>query len=92
MLFFISAVIALPFWLWLANRTEKRTAYFAAVTMSGVCFLSYILLAGTGSFTLFLIASSLHRSTSSTATQPSSSSGGGGGAGGGGGGGGGGSW
>lgn len=56
-LFFISAVIALPFWLWLANLTEKRTAYFAAVTMSGVCFLSYILLAGTGSFTLFLIAS-----------------------------------
>jgi Na+/melibiose symporter-like transporter len=56
-LFFVSAVIALPFWLWLANRTEKRTAYFAAVTMSGVCFLSYILLAGSGSFPLFLLAS-----------------------------------
>ena len=56
-LFFIAAVIALPFWLWLANKTEKRTAYFAAVTMSGVSFVSFIFLAGQGDFTQFLIAS-----------------------------------
>lgn len=57
MLFFIMAIAALPFWLWLAKRTEKRTAYFAAVTMSGVCFLAYIPLAPAGNFTTFLIAS-----------------------------------
>lgn len=56
-LFFISAVVALPFWLWLANKTEKRTAYFAAVTMSGICFMSFIVLACSGDFMQFLIAS-----------------------------------
>lgn len=57
MLFFVMAIVALPFWLWLAKKTEKRTAYFAAVTMSGVCFLAYIPLAPAGNYTTFLIAS-----------------------------------
>lgn len=57
MLFFVMAIVALPFWLWLAKKTEKRTAYFAAVTMSGLCFLAYIPLAPAGNFTTFLIAS-----------------------------------
>lgn len=57
MLFFVMAVAALPFWLWLARKTEKRTAYFAAVTMSGICFVAYIPLAQGGNYTAFLIAS-----------------------------------
>jgi len=57
MLFFVMAVLALPFWLWLARKTEKRTAYFAAVTMSGICFIAFIPLAPAGNFTSFLIAS-----------------------------------
>ena len=57
MLFFLMAILALPFWLWLARKTEKRTAYFAAVTMSGICFIGFIPLAPFGNFTSFLIAS-----------------------------------
>lgn len=57
MLFFAMAIVALPFWLWLAKKTEKRTAYFAAVMMSGVCFIAFIPLAPFGNFTTFLIAS-----------------------------------
>jgi len=57
MLFFVMAVLALPFWLWLAKRTEKRTAYFVAVTMSGLCFMAFIPLAPAGNFTAFLITS-----------------------------------
>ncbi|HAY05446.1 MAG TPA: MFS transporter [Hyphomonas sp.] len=56
-LFFIMAIVALPGWLWLARKTEKRTAYFAAVSFSGAAFASFILLAPTGNFTLFLLGS-----------------------------------
>ena len=57
MLFFVMAMVALPFWLWLANKTEKRNAYFVAVTMSGVCFMLFIPLAPSGNYSAFLIAS-----------------------------------
>lgn len=56
-LFFIMAILALPGWLWLANKTEKRTAYFAAVTCSGAAFILFIPIAPGGSFNHFLIAS-----------------------------------
>ncbi|MBL8609625.1 MAG: MFS transporter [Myxococcales bacterium] len=32
--FVVTGVVALPFWLWLARRTEKRTAYVAALLLS----------------------------------------------------------
>lgn len=57
MLFFVMAILALPGWLWLAKKTEKRTAYFIATTCSGVAFMAFIPLAPTASFTTFLIAS-----------------------------------
>ncbi len=57
MLFFVMAIIALPGWLWLAKKTEKRTAYFIATTFSGVAFIAFIPLAPAGNFTTFLIAS-----------------------------------
>jgi len=57
MMFFVMAIIALPFWLWLAKKTEKRNAFFVAVTVSGVCFAAFIPLAPFGNFTMFLIAS-----------------------------------
>jgi Na+/melibiose symporter-like transporter len=57
MLFFVMAIIALPFWLWLAKKTEKRTAYFIATTFSGIAFIAFIPLAPYGNFTTFLIAS-----------------------------------
>lgn len=57
MLFFLMAILALPFWLWLARKTEKRTAYCVAVMMSGICFIAFIPLAPFGNFTSFLIAS-----------------------------------
>lgn len=34
--FVVTGVVALPFWLWLARRTEKRTAYVAALLVSAV--------------------------------------------------------
>ncbi|MFN7054629.1 MFS transporter [Hyphomonas sp.] len=55
--FFITAILALPGWLWLAKRTEKRTAYSIAVLASGICFIAYIPLAPSGNYTIFLIAS-----------------------------------
>lgn len=57
MLFFVMAILALPFWLWLAKRTEKRTAFFAAVTWSGVSFMLFIPLSPFADYNLFLIAS-----------------------------------
>ena len=57
MSFFVMAILALPFWLWLAKKTEKRTAFSAAVIMSGICFISFIPLSLFGSYTLFLIGS-----------------------------------
>lgn len=57
MLFFVMAIAAMPFWLYLARKTEKRTAYYCAVAMSGICFIAYIPLAPFGNFTTFLIAS-----------------------------------
>ena len=57
MLFFVMAILALPGWLWLARKTEKRTAYFIATICSGVAFMAFIPLAPTASFTTFLIAS-----------------------------------
>lgn len=57
MLFFVMAILALPFWLWLAKRTEKRTAFFAAVTWSGIAFVAFIPLSPFANYTVFLIAS-----------------------------------
>lgn len=57
MLFFVMAILALPFWLWLAKRTEKRNAFFIATTFSGIAFIAFIPLAPFGNFTTFLIAS-----------------------------------
>ncbi len=57
MLFFVMAIAAMPFWLWLAKRTEKRTAFFAAVTMSGCAFMLYVLLYPVASYTTLVIGS-----------------------------------
>ncbi len=57
MLFFIMAIVAMPFWLRVARRTEKRTAYAFAVSMSGAAFLFYILLAPGGDFNFLLFGS-----------------------------------
>lgn len=50
MFFFLTAVCALPFWLKLAERTEKSVAFRAAVLMSFCSFVIYYLAGQIGGF------------------------------------------
>ncbi|MCA8899902.1 MAG: MFS transporter [Hyphomonas sp.] len=50
MFFFLTAVLALPFWLKLAARTEKNIAFRAAVLMSMVSFGIYYIAGQIGGF------------------------------------------
>lgn len=54
MLFFVMAIAAMPFWLWLAKRTEKHIAFVAAVIMSACSFLFYILLSSGATYSLLV--------------------------------------
>jgi len=55
MIFFLMAVLALPFWLKLAERTEKNVAFRAAVLTSIVSFVIYYIAGQFGGFWPLLI-------------------------------------
>jgi Na+/melibiose symporter-like transporter len=55
MIFFITAVAAMPLWLLLAKRTEKNIAFRAATMMSALSYILYYLFGQVGGFGPLLV-------------------------------------
>jgi Na+/melibiose symporter-like transporter len=58
--FFLSSVLGLPFWMWLARRMEKHKAVCVAVLMMAATYIAYFFSAQSGGFWPFAISALLN--------------------------------